>query len=229
MREARGRRSVRIWTCRATVLVLQTATLVVLSGRIAGAEEWVAPPTQKQRTQRSPNDLFERAQRFIQEGLYDLAIKEYQIAIQADPSNVEALFRLAQLFQRLKRWPQAAATAERAYKLDNRHADVQALWGRALLRMGRYPESIWVLEGVVRLNSGRSLSKVYYDLSQAAYSMKWYDRSVDYALRHLQLTDTPHGHAMLARAYLAQGHKDKALFELQRSVLGYEAFEDSQR
>lgn len=193
------------------------------------AEEWVDSPAHKQRTPRRSADIFERAQRFIQEGQYESAIKEYQIAIQADPGNVEALFRLAQLFQRLKRWPQAAATAERAYKLDNRHADVQALWGRALLRMGRFPESIWVLEGVVRLNASQSLAPVYYDLAQAAYAMKWYDRSVDYGLRHLQLTDTPHGHAMLARAYLAQGHKDKALFELQRSVQGYEAFEDAQR
>jgi tetratricopeptide (TPR) repeat protein len=217
----------RSWTHYTLILVLQAAVWSSPGISAVGAEEWVEPPTQKQRTPRRPVDIFERAQKYLQEGQFEAAIKEYQIAIQADPGNVEALFRLAQVFQRLKRWPQAAATAERAYKLDNRHSEVQALWGRSLLRMGRFPESIWVLEGVVRLNAGAPLSPVYYDLSQAAYAMKWYDRSVDYALRHLQLTDTPHGHAMLARAYLAQGHKDRALLELQRSVQGYEAFEDS--
>jgi len=219
----------RRWTHYTLVLALQAAVWGGLGISTVGAEEWVETPAHKQRTPRRSVDIFERAQKYLQEGQFEAAIKEYQIAIQADPGNVEALFRLAQVFQRLKRWPQAAATAERAYKLDNRHADVQALWGRALLRMGRFPESIWVLEGVVRLNASASLSPVYYDLSQATYSMKWYDRSVDYALRHLQLTDTPHGHAMLARAYLAQGHKDKAMHELQRSVQGYESFEDSMR
>lgn len=189
------------------------------------AEEWVEPPP-KQAAPRRPVDLFDRATQLMNEGQWEAAIKEYQIAIQADPGNVEAYYRLAGLFQRLRRWTQAASTAERAFRLDNRNPDVQALWGHALLRTGRYPEAIWVLEGMVRLNSGRPLGQVYYDLAQACFAMKWYDRSVDYSLRHLQASDTPQGHALLARTYLAQGYKDKALAELQKSVQLYENVED---
>lgn len=191
----------------------------------AGAEEWVEPPPRAQKPRR-PADLFDRATQLMNEGQWDAAIKEYQVAIQADPGNVEAHYRLALLFQRLRRWSQAASTAERAYRLDGRNPDVQALWGHTLLRTGRYPEAIWVLEGMVRLNAGRPLGQVYYDLAQACFAMKWYDRSVDYSLRHLQAGETPQGHAMLARTYLAQGYKDKALAEMQKSVQLYENVDD---
>lgn len=204
------------------------ATLTVLGAGTAlpaAAEEWVEPPP-KPATPRRPMDLFDRATQLMNEGQWEQAIKEYQIAVQADPGNVEAYYRLGMLFARLRRWSQAANTAEKAYRLDNRNPDVQALWGHALLRNGRYPEAIWVLEGMLRLNSGRPLGQVYYDLAQACYAMKWYDRSVDYALRHNQTGETPQGHALLARTYLAQGYKDKALAEMQKSVQLYENVDD---
>ncbi|MEB3197292.1 MAG: tetratricopeptide repeat protein [Candidatus Sericytochromatia bacterium] len=213
---------------RLTALLLGLMVGLVIAPA-ARAEEWVEPANNRPGATRRSGDLLERAQQLSAEGQVDAAIREYQIAIQADPHHVEALYQLANLFARLKRWAQTAATAEKAYKIDNRNADVQALWGHALLRMGRHPEAIWVLEGVVRLNSGRSLAQVYYDLGQACFAMKWLDRSVDYALRHLQLKDTPQGHALLARSYLAQGHREKALSELQRSVHLYEQVEDAQR
>jgi len=195
----------------------------------AAADEWVEPPSNGVPPVRRPADALARAQALVDAGQHEAAILAYQTAIQADPSNVESLYRLGVVFGRLRRWSQAAATAERGFKVDNRHPEVQALWGHALLRMGRHPEAIWVLEGMVRLNAGRSLAPVYYDLAQASFQMKWYDRSVDYALRHLQLADTPQGHAVLARSYLAQGYKDKSLAELQRSVQLYEAVEDKAR
>ncbi|MEB3328161.1 MAG: tetratricopeptide repeat protein [Candidatus Sericytochromatia bacterium] len=214
---------------RSGARVLMALGLVVACGAPAGADEWVEPPAAGRQPVRRPADALERAQALFEAGQHEAAIQAYQTAIQADPGNVEALYRLALAFQRLRRWAQAAATAERAFKVDNRHPEAQALWGHALLRMGRYPEAIWVLEGMVRLNSGRPLAPVYYDLAQACYQMKWFDRSVDYALRHLQLADTPQGHALLARSYLAQGYKDKTLAELQRSVQLYEAVEDKAR
>jgi tetratricopeptide (TPR) repeat protein len=211
------------------VRALMVLGLVVVCCAPAYADEWVEPPSSGGQPARRPADALERAQALFDSGQAEAAIQAYQTAIQADPSNVEALYRLGLAFQRLRRWSQAASTAERAFKVDNRHPEVQALWGHALLRMGRHPEAIWVLEGMVRLNAGRSLAPVYYDLAQACFQMKWYDRSVDYALRHLQLADTPQGHALLARSYLAQGYKDKSLSELQRSVQLYEAVEDKAR
>ncbi|MNY46302.1 Tetratricopeptide repeat protein [compost metagenome] len=73
------------------------------------------------------------------------------------------------------------------------------------------------------------MNGVYYDLAQACYGMKWYDRSVDYALRHLQSGETPQGHALLARTYLALGQKDKALAQLQKAVQLYENVDDMLR
>lgn len=212
-------------TIRALLSTVVSLGAAIAAPSAALAEEWVEPPP-KQVAPRRPVDLFDRATQLMNEGQWESAIKEYQIAIQADPGNVEAYYRLAGLFQRLRRWTQAANTAEKAFRLDNRNPDVQALWGHALLRTGRYPEAIWVLEGMVRLNSGRPLGQVYYDLAQACFAMKWYDRSVDYCLRHLQASDTPQGHALLARTYLQQGYKDKALAELQKSVQLYENVED---
>jgi tetratricopeptide (TPR) repeat protein len=209
-------------------LVAAIAAMATFPAVPALAEEWVEPPP-KQQTPRRPVDLFDRATQLMNEGQWESAIKEYQIAIQADPGNVEAYYRLASLFQRLRRWSQATNTAERAFRLDNRNPDVQALWGHALLRNGRHPEAIWVLEGMLRLNSGRPLGQVYYDLAQACFAMKWYDRSVDYNLRHLQASDTPQGHALLARTYLAQGYKDKALGELHKSVQMYDIVDDMLR
>ena len=192
----------------------------------AVAEEWIEPARPAVRKPPSP---FERAALLINEGQFEAAIQEYMIAIQADPGNVEAHYRLGLLYQRLRRWDQAAKIAEKAYRLDGKHPDVMALWGHCLLRQGRYPESIWVLEGLIRLNSGRSMNGVYYDLGQACYGMKWYDRSVDYVLRHLQSGETPQGHALLARTYLAMGHKDKALDSLQKAVQLYENVDDMLR
>lgn len=221
------------WLSRPRLMrVLGSWALVAGFSLPAFADEVVEPPIHgggTPRATRPTGDSLDRAQGLLDAGQPEAAIQAYQVAIQADPSNVEALYRLAVAFQRLRRWSQAAATAERAFKVDNRQPDVQALWGHALLRMGRYPEAIWVLEGMVRLNSGRALAPVYYDLAQACFAMKWYDRSVDYALRHLQLADTPQGHALLARSYLAQGYKEKSLEQLQRAVQLFEAVEDKAR
>ncbi|MFN3430975.1 MAG: tetratricopeptide repeat protein [Candidatus Sericytochromatia bacterium] len=206
-------------------LLLLSPLLLVVATPVA-AEEWYEAPKPAVRKPVSP---FERATLLINEGQFEAAIQEYMIAIQADPGNVEAHYRLGLLYQRLRRWDQAAHMAEKAYRLDNKHPDVMALWGHCLLRQGRHPESIWVLEGLIRLNAGRSMNGVYYDLAQACYGMKWYDRSVDYALRHLQSGETPQGHALLARTYLALGHKDKALGELQKAVQLYENVDDMLR
>lgn len=206
-------------------LLLSAPLLLVVATPVA-AEEWYEAPKPAVRKPVSP---FERATMLINEGQFEAAIQEYMIAIQADPGNVEAHYRLGLLYQRLRRWDQAAHMAEKAYRLDNKHPDVMALWGHCLLRQGRHPESIWVLEGLIRLNAGRSMNGVYYDLAQACYGMKWYDRSVDYALRHLQSGETPQGHALLARTYLALGHKDKALGELQKAVQLYENVDDMLR
>lgn len=194
------------------------------------AEEWIEIPRQAP-VQRPAmgNGLFERATDLVNAGQFDAAVQEYQIAIQSDPGNVEAYYRLALLFQRMRRWDQTASTAEKAFRLDNKNPDIQALWGHSLLRVGRYPEAIWVLEGIIRLNSGRNLHAVYYDLAQACFAMKWYDRSVEYGLRHLQVGETPQGHALLARTYLQLGQKDKALGELQKSVSMYENVDDMLR
>ncbi len=189
------------------------------------AEEWVEPP-RGSRTVPKALDRFERAAQLVNEAQWESAIAEYQMLIQSDPGQVEPHYRLAQLYQRLRRWAQAAQTAEKAARLDPRNPDVNILWGHALLRQGRHAEAIWVLEGVIRMNTGRALNGVYYDLAQATYAMRWYDRSVDYCLKHLQGADTPQGHAMLARTYLAQGYKDRALASLQRSVSLYESVDD---
>lgn len=211
---------------RLSRLLLSLPLLLAVAAP-AGAEEWIDNP---QRTPvRKPISPFDRATGLINEGQFEAAIQEYMVAIQADPGNVEAHYRLGLLYQRLRRWDQAAQISEKAYRLDNKNPDVMALWGHCLLRQGRYPESIWVLEGLIRLNSGRSMNGVYYDLAQGCYGMKWYDRSVDYALRHLQSGETPQGHALLARTYLALGYKDKALGELQKAVQLYENVDDMLR
>jgi predicted Zn-dependent protease len=189
------------------------------------AEEYIEPPKPSVAPHRS-GDVFERATDLMNQGQWEAAVQQYQIAIQADPGNVDAYYRLGLLYQRLRRWSQSASTAEKAYRLDPRNPEVQALWGHALLRQGRYPESIWVLEGLIRLNSGRALQSVYYDLAEACFAMKWYDRSVDYCVRHLQSGETPQGHALLARTYMAQGLKDKAFAEMQKSVLLYQNVDD---
>ena len=213
--------AIRVFS-RALVLA---AVLCGATPHAALAEEAIEAPKPQNAPRRS-SDIFERATLLMNEGQWEAAIQEYMIAINADPGNVEAYYRLGLLYQRLRRWNQCASTAEKAYRLDVRNPDVQALWGHAMLRQGRYPETIWVLEGLIRLNAGRPLQATYYDLAQACFAMKWYDRSVDYCLRHLQASDTPQGHALLARTYLAQGFKDKAFAEMQRSVGLYENVDD---
>lgn len=198
----------------------------------ASAEEWIelpagngAQPTSGQ----TPMDAFHQATELVNHGQFDEAIREFKTAIESDPGNTEAYYRLALLYQRMRRWADAATTAEKAFRLDGRNPEIQALWGHALLREGRYPETIWVLEGLIRLNSGMSMHEVYYDLAEACFAMKWYQRSVDYALRHLQEGETPEGHALLARTYLAMGYKDKAMAELQKAVSLYESVDDQLR
>lgn len=210
---------------RSIRFVLSLAAIAIVAPAPAFAEEAIEAP-KPQNAPRRASDVFERATLLMNEGQWEAAVQEYQIAINADPGNVEAYYRLALLYQRLRRWNQCSATAEKAYRLDVRNPDVQTLWGHSMLRQGRYPETIWVLEGLIRLNAGRPLQAVFYDLAEACFAMKWYDRSVDYCLRHLQASDTPQGHSLLARTYLAQGFKDKAFAEMQRSVSLYQNVDD---
>ncbi|HEY9723514.1 MAG TPA: tetratricopeptide repeat protein [Oscillatoriaceae cyanobacterium] len=209
---------------------LVIATLLAIAP-LANAEEWIELPGSggAQSNTQSPSDAFHQATQLVNQGQFEEAIREFKTAIESDPGNTEAYYRLALLYQRMRRWGDAATTAEKAFRLDGRNPEIQALWGHALLREGRYPETIWVLEGLLRLNSGASMHEVYYDLAEACYAMKWYQRSVDYALRHLQEGETPEGHALLARSYLAMGYKDKAMGELQKAVSLYESVDDQLR
>lgn len=206
---------------RLAAIALLAAPLLLVPAA-AHAEEWFEPKPPRAIT------IFDRAEQLVGVGQYDAAAGELATLLEAEPTNMEAYYRLGLLYHRIQRWSEAAAIAERGYRVDGKNPEMQKLWGHALVHQGRFPEAIWVLEGIVRTRPGSSLHGVFYDLAEACYGMKWYSRSQDYANRHLQLGDTPGGRAVLARALLAQGQKDKALAELTRAVslysIRYDAF-----
>lgn len=191
----------------------------------AYAADWVDFPA----APGAAEDRFAKARAMEQAGRVEAAIGEYAMAAEADPTSLTAFRRLAVLYAKIKRWAQSADAAQQAYRLDPKDPPTQALWGHSLLRAGRHAEAIWVLEGLVRLNAGGDLRWTYYDLAGACYAMRWYERAVEYAGKHLAAGESAPGHALLARAYLALGQRDKANAALSRAVGLYEPQDDARR
>lgn len=198
---------------------------IVAASTPALAADWVDFPT----APGAGADRFERARSLETSGRIEAAIGEYAMAAEADPTSVTAFRKLSVLYAKLRRWTQSADAAQQAARLDPKDPATQAVWGHSLLRAGKYAESIWVLEGLVRLNAGGDLRWAYYDLASACYAMRWYDRAVEYAGKHLGAGESAQGQALLARAYLALGQKDKANAALARSVTLYDPQDDARR
>lgn len=213
---------------RARFLTMAMMALALGAASPAAAEEWIELNPQPTAT-RVPYQGGPKAAQLLNAGQIDAAIREYEIWVEADPQNVDAHARLAELYGRQRRWDRAAKVAEAGARVDSKHPDVLTIWGHALTRLRRYPDAVYVLESLIRTNAAKSLHQPYYDLAKSCYEMKWYTRSVEYALRHLQVGPSPQGHALLARTYLRMGQKDKALAEMHKSVVRYEPFEDGVR
>jgi tetratricopeptide (TPR) repeat protein len=143
-----------------------------------------------------------------------------------NPTSFEDQYRLALYAFRSGGWAEAADVAQKAYLLDKNNPDNQALWGRALLRLKKLPDSIWVLERLLQQNPPRDWHDVYYDLSTACLGLRWYDKAIQYGERHVLIGETPTGRLLLSRATFAAGYKDRAYQELLKSFTLQEAIDD---
>lgn len=133
--------------------------------------------------------ILDAAKEFITQGKTDKAIREYEKLLQADPKDMRIKLRIAELFVKLRKIPQAIQLYQEvanAYEQD-----------------GFYLKAVTVLKNILRLNP--SLLEVNKSLSQLYEKMGL-------------ASDAAHQYEILASAYEQKGQYEEALNVRERLV-----------
>jgi predicted O-linked N-acetylglucosamine transferase (SPINDLY family) len=110
-------------------------------------------------------------------GEHERAERLYAEIIRADPSNYEALYRLAFLHGQRGRWEDAQRVMARAIELNPRAPDALFLRGAALQKLHRHDEAVTCFDRALALNPG--LAEVRLNRAASRYRLRRYEEAGD--------------------------------------------------
>lgn len=150
-------------------------------------------------------------------GKYDLAIKEFESAIQLNPGYFFALNNLGNVYGKKKDYPRAIHYFENALSQKPDYAPAHYNLARALHLLGRPSEALRSYRQAIRFNP--YFEQAFYNLANLALSSGLIDESEKNFLRFLNMQPN-HAKARfgLGNVYVMQGQSDKAYAEFQRSA-----------
>jgi Flp pilus assembly protein TadD len=142
--------------------------------------------------------------------------------IEKHPNDLEALRSYARVLNELRRFPEAMAALERAYRADSTNLPLTAQYGSALVQSRRYAEGARVLERAIA--NGWSTSLAYGQLGFAELSLGRHEAAVRHYEKAFEIGIPPgrttRGVAAynLACGYARLSRKDDALRMLETAV-----------
>jgi tetratricopeptide (TPR) repeat protein len=143
-------------------------------------------------------------------GNSEAAIATLKTTLEHNPSFMRAHAKLIEIYERERRWKEAAA-AYAAARLANPKADLTEGQATALLNSGATKQAREVLEGAIAGRKSPDAALLYL-LAETQRQMKDY-AAASATVRQLrtQYPDDPRGLLIDAQLQLAQGHRDEAL------------------
>ncbi|MBN1661753.1 MAG: tetratricopeptide repeat protein [Anaerolineae bacterium] len=151
----------------------------------------------------SVEEHFQRGNEYTQQGMFDEAIAEYQVAIEADPENVSALTNLGVAFYNVGRLQDAVDQYQRALEIAPNDADIHSNLAAAYVQLGQLDAALEEYQAAVRLDPDLAqahfgLGVIYTELGQNEEAIAAFERfqALDEGLDTMA-TD-------LARQYLEQ-------------------------
>lgn len=150
-------------------------------------------------------------------GRYMEAIEEYEKAIAADPSNLEAYNNLGVLFKETGRLDQAAEAFQRALALDPKYEKALNNLGVVRYLKGQYEEAIGLFRRAILINpenveSYTNLGIIYFLAERLEEARTAFDRALQLDPKHAET------HYNLALLYERRGIWPKALNHYQRFI-----------
>ena len=127
----------------------------------------------------------DEAWRLHRSGEHDKAERLYRDVLRADPSNYEALHRLAFLHGQRGRWEDAQSIMARAIALNPRAPDAQFLRGAALQKLERHEEAVSCFNRALALNP--ALVEARLNRAASLYRLRCYEEAGDDYNRILEL------------------------------------------
>jgi predicted O-linked N-acetylglucosamine transferase (SPINDLY family) len=128
---------------------------------------------------------FAEAWRLHRAGDYERAERLYRDILRADPSNYEALHRLAFLNGQCGRWEQAQELMARAIALNPYAADALFLRGAALQKLHRHEDAVSCFDRALALNP--RFMEVLLNRAASLYRLRRYEEAGDDYSRLLQI------------------------------------------
>jgi predicted O-linked N-acetylglucosamine transferase (SPINDLY family) len=125
------------------------------------------------------------AWRLHRAGEYERAEQLYRAILRADPSNYEALHRLAFLNGQCGRWEEAQQFMARAIALNPYAPDALFLRGAALQKLHRHEEAVSCFDRALALGPG--LAEVRLNRAASLYRLRRYEEAGDEYSRLLQI------------------------------------------
>jgi len=127
----------------------------------------------------------DEAWRLHRSGEHDKAERLYRDVLRADPSNYEALHRLAFLHGQRGRWEDAQSVMARAIEINPRAPDALFLRGSALQKLERHEEAVVCFSGALALNP--ALVEARLNRAASLYRLRRYEEAGDDYNRILEL------------------------------------------
>jgi serine/threonine-protein kinase len=153
------------------------------------------------------------------DGKYELALQEFQRALQLDPRNADALIGIAHAYESAGRIPDAEAAYKKAIAFRPDYWDGYNNLGVFYDRHDRYDEGIAELQHAVELTPDNSrvylnLAAVYIDTGDA----KHYPEAEQALKKSIELSPTYPAYANLGYLYTQQNKNAEAAAALEKAL-----------
>ncbi len=147
----------------------------------------------------------------------DDAIRDYQAAIRASPSEPEGHLGLGMAYVKKSMWKEAAETLKRVVDLRPEDGGAQRALGQALMRLERKDEALTALKEAARLDEEDF--GAWMELGQAYLDQKIFPMAEDAFRRAISLNpNEPMAHAFLGMAACENGRYAEAMAAAERAL-----------
>ena len=210
-----GRREATVWA--GVVLILLCFSVGVVKRNAVWKDEvslWADAKKKSPNLVRPYNNLGEAYDKL---GKYDLAIQEFQSAIQLSPGYFFALNNLGNVYGKKKDYQQAIQYFEKALVQKPDYAPAHYNLARAQHLIGRPQEALGSYRLAIRFNP--YFEEAFYNLANLALVSGLIDEAQENFLKFLEMQPN-HARARfsMGNVYAMQGQFDKAYSEFQQSA-----------
>jgi len=128
-------------------------------------------------------DLITKGQAFLNQHEFEAGLLQFEAAVQADPTDPEAIFFLGAALNRLGHQDQALPLFEQAQALGATHPDLNFEIAWSLLATGRFQKAIGHFEQYENLNPGRGqtsefLGRAYFGLGKEEKAQAAFEEAI---------------------------------------------------